>query len=161
MCAINIYNTIIKPHFEFCSTILFMGSNEHINKLQILQNKAMRSILKCGLHTPVSWMLSCLKWLNIKQRIYFNVLMFVYKLKHNMVPKYLTSRVVYVGDSQPYTLRTNSDFRLQHYRDARTQNQLEYRGLKLFNELPIEIKNENNIIRVKKMLISHIRNVIL
>lgn len=156
-CAVNIYNTIIKPHFEFCSTILFMGNNEDINRLQILQNKAMRTILKSSFYTPIRFMLSCLKWLNVKQRVILNVLTFVYKMKYKMVPEYLTSNLVYTQDAQPYDLRSNSDFRLQLYRDTRTQNMLQYRGLKLFNELPREIKNETVFIRFRKLLISHIR----
>lgn len=157
ICAVNIYNTTIKPHFEFCSTILFMGNHGDINRLQVLQNKAMRTILKCNFYTPISWMLSCLKWLNINQRIIFNVLTFVFKIKHRMVPEYLTSNLVYTQDAQPYGLRSNLDFRLQLFRDTRTQNMVLYRGLKLFNELPREIKYETIFIRFKKLLISHIR----
>ena len=45
--SINIYNTIIKPYLEFGSTILHTYcSNQQITRLQKLQNKAMRTILK-------------------------------------------------------------------------------------------------------------------
>lgn len=141
MCAINIYNTIIKPHFEFCSTILYMGNTDNINRLQTLQNKAMRIILKCSFYTPIQWMLSCLQWLNIKQRITYNAMLFVFKMKYKMVPEYLSNNLCYIQDVQPYSLRTNSNFRLQFFRDSRTQNMVMYKGLTFSNELPNEIKN--------------------
>ena len=48
--SINIYNTIIKPHFEFGSTILY----QQTIRLQKLQNKAMRGILKVNSLTSTS-----------------------------------------------------------------------------------------------------------
>lgn len=158
MCAINIYNTIIKPHFEFCSTILYMGNIESIRRLQILQNKAMRSILNCGYYTSIEWMLSCLRWMSINQRIVYNAILFVFKMKHKMVPEYLSSNLQYIQDVQPYSLRSNSDFHLQFYRDSRTQNMLMYKGLKQFNDLPSVIKNENVFRVFKKLLIDHIKS---
>ena len=62
--SINIYNTIIKPHFEFGSTILHTCcSDQQITRLQKLQNKAMRTILKVNRLTSTIWMLDILKWL--------------------------------------------------------------------------------------------------
>lgn len=160
MCAINIYNTIIKPHFDFCSTILFLGTNDEINRMQILQNKAMRTITRSSFHTSTNWLLSCLKWLSVRQCIILNVLTFVFKMKHNMMPNYLTSRLQYVQDVQPYSLRNNCNFRFNFYRDSRTQNMIFYKGLKLFNDLPSNIKNETNLKRFKKELIINIRRTV-
>ena len=56
--AINIYNTMIKPHFIFGSTILYTCcSTTQIEILQRLQNKTMRSILKYNRYTPIQLML--------------------------------------------------------------------------------------------------------
>ena len=71
--SINIYNTIIKPHFEFRSTILYSCcSGQQIIRLQKLQNKAMRAILKVNRLISTSWMLDKLKWLNIRKRLQVN-----------------------------------------------------------------------------------------
>ena len=49
LTAINMYKTMIKPHFEFGSTIMYSCcANQQIEKLQRLQNKAMRVILRCN-----------------------------------------------------------------------------------------------------------------
>ena len=65
--AIKIYNTIIKPHFEFGSTIIYTCCNEtQLNGLQKLQNKSMRAILKCDRYTSIQFMLNTLKWTCLK-----------------------------------------------------------------------------------------------
>ena len=49
LTAINIYNAIVKRHFEYDSTIVYTCCNDsHIQRLQKLQNKAMILILKCN-----------------------------------------------------------------------------------------------------------------
>lgn len=42
--AIRIYNVTIKPHFDYCSSILFLNNNNMMDRLQKLQNKTMRCI---------------------------------------------------------------------------------------------------------------------
>lgn len=69
LTAITIYNTIIKPHFEYGSTILYTCCNkQQISRLQKLQNKSMRAILKCNRYTPTISMLDALKWLKYRTK---------------------------------------------------------------------------------------------
>ena len=75
---------MIKPHFEYCSSILYICSNSELLKLQRLQNKSMRIILKCSRFTSIRTMLEMLQWMNVKQRIFVNVLCFVFKIKKNL-----------------------------------------------------------------------------
>ena len=52
--SINIYNTMLKPHFEYGSTILYKCcSKQQLKRLQKLQNKALRSILRLNRFTPI------------------------------------------------------------------------------------------------------------
>lgn len=41
----QIYNSIVLPHFEYCNTIMLNYSENKLNCLQKLQNRAMRVIL--------------------------------------------------------------------------------------------------------------------
>ena len=92
--SINIYNTIIKPHFEFGATILYSCcSDQQIIRLQKLQNKAMRAILKVNRLTSTSWMLDTLKCLNIKERLQINTIYFIRKMKIGDAPDYLTEQL--------------------------------------------------------------------
>lgn len=157
LSAIRIYNTMIKPHFEYCSSILFMSNNEMTNRLQKLQNKGMRTILKVNRYTSRRLMLSTLKWISVYQRINMNVLILVFKIKNKMLPSYLTEKLIYVGDVQKHFLRNNFNFRLNYFRSEKTCNMLMHNGLKLFNELPNNLKLESNFKKFKKNLVQFVK----
>ena len=75
--SINIYNTIIKPHLEFGSIILCSCClDQQIIGLQKLQNKAMRAILKLNKLKSTSWMLDVLKWLDMREKLQVNTILF-------------------------------------------------------------------------------------
>lgn len=158
LCAINVYNTIIKPHFEYCSTIIYLGNITMIDRLQKLQNKAMRIILKCHWLTPIASMLSMLKWLSINQRTIMNVLVYVFKMKNGMLPSYLCDKINYVSNVHSHNVRNRSDFRLPHFRTRSAQNMLTHNGLKLFNGLPNDLKTETNLKIFKKKVVHFVRN---
>ena len=150
-CAVTIYNTLILPYFDYCSSIIFMSNSENIRKFQVLQNRAMRTVLKCDYRTPINDMLTILGWLNIEQRLKFNALVMIFKIKNEMYPAYLQRNVNYITNSF-YNLRNTGDFRLPLYRRAATQNNLLYKGIQLFNSLPSNLKTEQNLNKFKFLL---------
>lgn len=64
---ITTYKKIIAPHFDCCAKLLFLSDQTTFERLQKLQNRAMRAVLKCRELTPISFMLSALY---VKQRVY-------------------------------------------------------------------------------------------
>lgn len=157
--AIHMYNTMIKPHFEFGSTILYTCcSTTQIERLQKLQNKAMRSILKCNIYTPIRLMLDTLKWLNIHQRLELNTLQFIHKMKIGNAPEYLTEQLGYVREVQPYHLRNAENFRLPRAKTTAMQQSLFFKGLKLYNLLPNNIKTERNINISRRNITQFVKN---
>ena len=156
--AIKVYNSIIQPHFEYCPTILLLGSEVMINKLQILQNKGMRAILYCNRYTSISYMLNTLKWLSVKQKIVMNTLIFIFKVKNNLMPNYLQRRLVTRSEIRPYSLRNNNNLHLPFFRNCRTQNMLFYKGIQIYNNLPDNVKIETNLLRYKHCIKHFVKN---
>jgi hypothetical protein len=64
--------TIISPHIDYCSSILYLASKKQLKRLKLLHNRAMRIVLNCHWRTSREWMLNILGWQSIKQRINFN-----------------------------------------------------------------------------------------
>ncbi|KAJ8971063.1 hypothetical protein NQ317_002755, partial [Molorchus minor] len=54
---ITIYKSIIAPHIDFCSSVLFNLKDNQIQQLQKIQNRGMRNILQCNKFTPIKLML--------------------------------------------------------------------------------------------------------
>jgi len=78
-----IYNTIIKPHFEYCETLLLGCNKTDLKKLQVLQNRAMRAIQRCTYNEyTVKELLEKFSYLSVQQHIMFRTLIHIYmKLK--------------------------------------------------------------------------------
>ena len=91
---INLYKTLIEPFINYCSTILFLSSDVDIERIQKLQNKVMRNILKMNKFTSQSILLNILKFHSVKQKKIFNTLFSLYKIVNNLWPQYLTKRIV-------------------------------------------------------------------
>lgn len=155
---ILLYKSIISPHIEYCSSILFNFNQNEIDKLQKLQNKSMRTILKCNKYTPIKTMLEVLNFMNVKQRIIFRTLDFIYKMKNKKTALYLCDKVKYVNNVHSHNTRQNGDFFIETAKTSLLNNTLLYKGLNMFNALPTEIKNCENHNKFKKLLKNYVFN---
>lgn len=156
--AVNVYNVLIKSHFDYCSSLLYMCSQSHKDRLQLLQNKAMRIILKCSRYTSIEYMLNALRWLNVNQRLFMLCMIFVFKIKNNMYPGYLCENVR-TNEVTEYNLRNYGDLRIQRTRTTQGQRTIFHMGFHDFNNLPRDIKNANNINEFKRKVIEYVKSI--
>jgi len=136
-----IYNCIIAPHFDYCASILWNASNENVKKMQLLQNKGMRTILNCKYDTHIEDMLNKIEWLNVKQKLALDVLVLIKKINNKEVPNYLCEEVKFASDIHNYGTRTATDFYIPAIKSAFGKKSLFQDGLRLYNSLPLDIKN--------------------
>lgn len=151
--AKTIYDTTIQPYFDYCPSVLFMCDKSSVKKMQVLQNKAIRTVLNRNLYENCAEMLKELNMLNVWNRIVLNVLCIIYKMKNNLLPPYLCENLIYVSNVyQNMTLRNQTNFRLPMTKKANTQKNIFYKGLKLYNLLPSNIKVCNTYDKFKSDL---------
>jgi hypothetical protein len=100
---------------DYCSSIIFMASKQDINKLQLLQNRGLRIILKKPRRTNIKWMLDALKMLSVQQRVNYNTLILIFKIRKKMVPTYLQDEILNTGEATTRTLRNADGFCLPRY----------------------------------------------
>jgi len=145
-----LYKSIVAPQIDYCSSILMLANQSEIYELQKVQNRAMRLILDADRYMRIGDMLAATKLLDVKQRLIYNVLVLMYKIKNNLLPSYLCSMLQTVGDSQPYNLRNNNDFRPPVFRTHSAQNLMIYKGSSVFNDMMNKKFNVNGSISVFK-----------
>jgi hypothetical protein len=75
-----------------------------------------------------------------------NTVVFIFKIKNNMVPDYLTSKLIYTREATTHVLSSADDFCLPRYNRTYTQNSLWHAGL---NKLPINVKTSDNFLKKK------------
>ena len=73
----------------------------------------------------------------MRQRINYNVILFMFKATKELLPRYITNQLAYVADVQPYALRSNAVLRLPQLLTHMGQKTFLYRGAQIFNDLVI------------------------
>ena len=132
--ALPLYKSLIVPHIDYCSTVLFLLSDPQINDLQKIQNRCMCLILKVNGRTHIKDMLDMLQWNSVKQRIYCNALKFIHRIKQGNVAEALTEKMDTRKEIHKRNLRSNDSFHLPSAKKSSTQNCLMYKGLKMYND---------------------------
>jgi ribosomal protein S4 len=153
-----IYNCIIAPHFDYCSTVMWKISAENMRKLQVLQNIAMRYILKCNRKTSSSVLLRKTAWLNVKQKIELNALVMVKKIINGEVPKYLSNSVQLVSEFHKYETRGRNNIRVSTVNSAFAEKSLFHSGFIHYNNLPVELKAVQKTRVFKTECIAHLKS---
>ena len=83
---INIYNAIILPHLNYCNEIWGKTYNVHIDKLFILQKRAIRLISKSDYRCPSLPLFIKQKILPIRELIKLNISIFMFKYHQQILP---------------------------------------------------------------------------
>ena len=65
----QLYNSTIKSIFEYSSICLISAANVHLRKLQLIQNEALRIILKVPAYVPIESMNDCGGQTNVKEHL--------------------------------------------------------------------------------------------
>lgn len=156
----TIYKTIIHPHFNYCSTVLFLLNATQISGLQKKQNQALRVILKCDRYTNVKYMLDKLQIFSVRQTIICNTLVFIYKMLHRLLPQHLIENCLFVRDIHNHFTRNQNNFYITTVTTSYGQNNLFHNGLKEYNCLPDEIKDSPNLWTFKKRCRDYVKNCI-
>ena len=97
-------HAFISSHLDYCNIIYLGLPKMLLNKLQKLQNAAIRLIFKVRTRHPVSSLFKKLHWLNIDQRIIFKALLVVFKCLNGLAPTVLKDLIT-VRNSERRTLQ--------------------------------------------------------
>ncbi len=85
-----IYNSLIQPHFDYCSVFLDnLAGGLGQKQLQRMQNRAARIITGSDYYTRSSEILRSLNWINLEDGRAIQLKKLMYKTTNNMVPSYL------------------------------------------------------------------------
>lgn len=102
----------------------------------------MRNILGVNRFTSLTILNETLEFMTVKQIISYPTLRFIYKMINGRVSGYLTNRIKYQNNTHNRDLRNANQVDVVSATKTCSQNSLFYRGIKLFNDLPKEIREE-------------------
>ncbi len=97
-----------------------------------------------------------LKWLNITDQLYFRDAVLVFKSLHHLTPYYLSEKFKRNSEMHSRVTRNVNDLHLPLCRLVTGQRTFGFRGAKMWNSLPPEIKSEQSLKSFKHKLHSHL-----
>lgn len=154
----TIYKSITAPHYDYCSTVMINYTQNHIDILQKLQNRAMRIILGVNKYTRIDLMLDTLGWMSIRQRLKYNTLVLVHKMINKLTPMYLQKHIKRNGEMNNYYTRNGSMLKINYTRTHTAEKTITYKGFQWYNELPYAIRSEKTLERFKSSVKVYIKS---
>lgn len=97
-------------------------------------------------------MLQALQYMSIRQRIYYNTCIFIFKILRGYLPYILRNRLELVGDRDQRETRQKGNIVVQLRKTCEAQRCAFYKGTKMYNDLPEEIKQCDKMNNFKRML---------
>ena len=104
---LNVYNSLVQPHFDYCNVIWGNCSKNLSAKLQKLQNRAARVLTFSNYDCSTSELFQNLKWSKLVHQRAVSKAIMMHSIVNNTAPEYLTSRFVRRCDLTSYNLREN------------------------------------------------------
>ena len=145
----SIYNSLIQPHFDYCSIVWGHCNATLANKLQILQNRAARIFTFSQYDSSSGPLLDQLGWKRLDTQRQIQEATMVYKALHCLTPNYLSA--LFSQKNVPYNLRDcESKLSVPHPRTNFLINSFRYSGAVLWNSLPLELRQSESLNSFRK-----------
>ena len=150
---LSIYNSLVQPHFDYCSSVWGSCSKSLSQKLQKLQNRAARVITFSNYDRNTDGLLRMVNWVKLDRQRLVNKSIMMYKIVNNMVPEYLSSHFVLRSDTLTYNLRdSDGTLAIPQPRTNYCKRSLSYSGVVLWNSLPLNIRQSLSLNEFKSKL---------
>lgn len=108
---ISVYKSIKARHFDCYVSLLLTTSKAEMEKMQKLKNKAKCIILRCRRDTSLKSVVDKLGTImSVNQRIWFQTLKLIHKIKNGNVPEYLMEQITTNGYVHGMNLWKKNDY---------------------------------------------------
>ena len=154
----TLVQALIISRLDYCNS-LFLGIPQYnLDKLQRIQNMSCRVIKQLPKSSHITDHLAELHWLKIRERIMYKVSMLMFKCMHNLAPQYLIDITIFTYHQElNLRSRNNSVLPTKLFRTAMVHTgSISSMGPRIWNSLPITVKNTNNLETFKSRLKTHL-----
>ena len=155
---IQLVHSNVLSFIDYCNAVYGALSESNLQKLQKIQNNAVRFIF--GIYgkerrQSITPYLKKLHFLPVRYRIKYKIALLVYKCLNNLAPMYLIE-LLSLRDTKRQSLRLDNDFYLLKVPPApqftRTEGAFSHSGPRIWNELPFSLRCINEIGAFKTLL---------
>jgi hypothetical protein len=134
------------------------ASNKLINKLQIKQNRAIKTLFNLDFLTPTVKMHKDFKILMIKDKYKLNITKFAYKQQNNMLPEPFQNHFTQIKNNHSYKTRANENILIHNCKTEIGKRATTYLGANQWNSLPLQIRKSKSLKIFSKKTVEHLLN---
>ena len=156
--TVQITNTLICAYvlskLDYCNSLLSNCPQYLLDKLQRVQNAAVRLVFRAKKHDHITPLMKKLHWLPIHQRIKYKVACHCFHFFHGSAPSYFSDLLTVYTPSR--TLRSSSDSRLLSVPKTKTvtygKRSFSFAAPSLWNSLPYHLRHSSSLASFKRSL---------
>ena len=155
-----LYNSLVLPHLNYC-IILWGCCNKYLlERLYKLQKRAVRIVTQSSYLSHSKPLFIKLRILPIFQLYEYNLGIFMFLFKKQLLPDMFNSLFIQNSDVHNYDTRTKSHLRVEYGTLKFSHTILTYKGPIFWNNLPNSIKESVSLNSFKKKLKNFLLNSI-
>ena len=139
----TIYNSYINSNFNHCSVIWMLTNKTNVEKLEKTNKRAIRFGTN-KFHESYEEICGQENQLNVHRKCVKNIAILMYKVRKGLAPSYVSE--LFRAQESLYEMRDNDKFIQPQYNTVcYGKNSIRYFGPKLWNNIPILIKNSQSL----------------
>ncbi len=149
----TLVQALVISRLDYCNSIYAGLPLKDIHRMQLAHNSAARVISRTSRRTHITPVLTALHWLPIKKRCQYKILILTFKCLHGTAPLYLRKLINWYTPAR--NLRSASTTSIVPARNRTVRYGKRLLGTSsatLWNILPKQIKEANNILVFKRLL---------
>ena len=149
---IIIINALVFSKLFYCSSVWSNTSQSNIAKLQAVQNFACRIVSGSKKYDHVTPILRQLKWLPVKQHMYYRDSIMAFKCMNGLSPGYLSDQFTKRSSISTRKTRNSQLLNIPLFKTATGQRTFYYRMVSLWNALPQNIQLSQSLAHFKNLM---------
>ena len=148
------YQSYILPCIDYGSITWGSASSSNIERLNKLQKRAARIILRTDFNTPSQEMFQELGWSPVPNRIKYNKAVLTYRALNNLTPAYITNLLKPMSQVHSLNLRSseNGSLYIPKSRTSLYSGSFSCSAPRLWNALPQSVREAGSLDSFKKNL---------
>ena len=146
---LGLYNTLFLPHIIYCIGVWGLTEDYNKNRISILQKRAIRCVDHASYCDHTKPIFDKYHILTFMQLLELNIGTFMFKYNNNLLPSPFNNYFS-LSNVHGHNTRTASNVRIESHNTARYSKTTKITAPKIWNKLPLEIKNAKSLQSFKK-----------
>ena len=147
-----LYHSLILSHLQYCTLLWANSYYSHLQKLRLLQKKAIRIISNADYLAHSSKLFLNLKLLKLDDIMKFQLGTFMYKLKYNELPSAIPHMFVTNENIHSHNTRNKNGYLIPNVRTNCRKFTVSYAGPILWNSFPQKLRQLPSEVLFKRKL---------